>query len=435
MKKRFLLTSALMLLLTVLALTSATYAWFTMSTTNTLNEFTVQVRDAQGGLEISLDGARFSDTNISLGNPALKALDVTSPDGETFYTAELQEGSLNQETQIVKKLTQTEKANEDYLQFDLYFRTSNPGTIQLNVEESYIRPASLTAAQTTAVDMYDDEDVKTNQSALGDFTRDWIAAATRLSIDTVSYQASTADTWQASATAVTKDPIIFEPLKTVRLSKNSINNKWSLAGNGTVQDIYKTKVVEGNTVLDTTVVGENEDLGVANAANVNLVSLGATGSDIVVNNNPIYIVKMTLRVWIEGQDSEARVPLAGGLFDTQLVFNFVQGAIDANRYVDITNVAYANGYITWDQIPSGVTEIAIIKRTGDAAPYTYTLVDTDATTEGQQNLAATASYFATTTAGTYLVAFKLADGYAFDADLTTVEIDSVKYYGRVVVVG
>ena len=61
MKKRFLLTSALMLLLTVLALTSATYAWFTMATTNRVNDFTMTATSADGGLEISIDDKQGSN--------------------------------------------------------------------------------------------------------------------------------------------------------------------------------------------------------------------------------------------------------------------------------------------------------------------------------------------------------------------------------------
>ncbi|NLD26931.1 MAG: hypothetical protein GX661_06185 [Acholeplasmataceae bacterium] len=96
---------------------TVTYAWFSLSQLNRLNNLDINIVTGDE-FQISLDGINFSkeisteDIERVIGTQALLA-DVTSFDGETFVF-----GILNKD--------KTPVANVDYLSFTLYFRTTRP---------------------------------------------------------------------------------------------------------------------------------------------------------------------------------------------------------------------------------------------------------------------------------------------------------------------
>jgi hypothetical protein len=96
---------------------TVTYAWFSLSKLNRLSNLDINIVTGDE-FQISLDGITFSkeitteDIQRVIGSKALLA-DVTSFDGETFEF-----GILNR--------NETPIANEDYLSFTLYFRTTRP---------------------------------------------------------------------------------------------------------------------------------------------------------------------------------------------------------------------------------------------------------------------------------------------------------------------
>lgn len=100
----------------LVALGTTTFAWFTISNTASVSQFSAQVTAGQG-LEISLDGTNFYTTipasviqaKIDSLNVTLK--DVTSPDGKKMYY-------LDDDDEI----TYGETSNP-YIEFDLYVRS------------------------------------------------------------------------------------------------------------------------------------------------------------------------------------------------------------------------------------------------------------------------------------------------------------------------
>lgn len=357
MKKRFLLTSALMLLLTVLALTSATYAWFSMSTTNRINDITLTASSADGGLEISSNGTVWNNTSTNLPSPSLSALDITTDDGKTFYKsngADVATGAVTK----VKALASRE--NKDYYEFPFYLRTSVAGTISLDLSRSYVVPASLReylddSSTPFAFDFNyaatENNYVVSNSSALGSFTRDWIAAAARVSLEVTGYQHSGNTNWSGTTTGVSlaaEKPFVCEPFATTAaLKQNTVTNSWDmlvganakvkqnsilgLADNPDVEngDVY---TLAGTAYKDSKHSGTTLELLSNNSENI--IEIGNTGYDF--ENGQTAIVQLTLRIWIEGQDDEAKAALALGQFMTSLTFTF-----DANPQPDFILVNYA----------------------------------------------------------------------------------------------
>ena len=448
MKKRFLLTSALMLLLTVLALTSATYAWFTLSNTNKINDFTITTVSSSGGLEISLDGERFSSTDVTIANPVLNALDVTSADGKNFYKA-LTMNDGNTDVSTLEAAT----ANTDYFEYKVYFKTTNAGIIKLDLSKSYIVPASLKDSyvnpQTGAIQDQTNAVAGTqNLSASGQFTRDWIAAATRVSFMVTGYQNSTADKYTSSATTFTAGNERFVNLgdnfKRIALSQDQVSSVWSISKMSSRDyNIYNTVLNNSERKLGTTPVVYNFELDNPSAVTpITIAEIGtwqASGNDpqaagyfpgssnasLTWTNGNNIIIEVTIRIWIEGQDLEAKVPLTQGKFTSSFKFDFVQRAAEDQKVVTVSGLKYvkaldpASGQVSdtlvsgleWAQLSQGVSKIEIYKEAGE----TDTLVDTINAVNGA--IAKTSYAFETAitspSEGDYYMKVTLLSGYVF----------------------
>jgi len=413
MKKRFLLTSVMMLLLTVFALSTATYAWFSMSTTNTVKDFTITAASAEGGLEISIDGSTFSNSSVEIANPTLSALDVTTNDGVEFYKATDFDAVSGNVTNLEKSAT----ANVDYFEYPLYFRTSVAGEISLNLGRSYIIPASLKANLTESAGVgsnYKFTFAKKNASDgnlsnLGDFTRDWIAAATRISFQVTDYQHSNTKVWDTTAkmeaddftalnTTSQKLLNVCEPFGTgINLSTNTVSNTWDVVeATKTPQALQAVAKKTGtgatgyglvNTDADNKTYTVSQLLTSNSVVIANVGTWGPEGSQtegLPYKNGETAIVEVTVRVWIEGQDTEAKSALALGQFITGLQFG-----LTSKKQADFITLSYSAGSVSsnegvvsgfnWAQLPSAVTKFEIYKKGETSADDVkiFPLEDTD----------------------------------------------------------
>lgn len=139
MKKRRILLALIMLIISGVSLTTATYAWFTANRQVTVEEIDVKA-SASGGIQISADAQSWSNevdltdlraqgTNY-IPTTALKPVTTVGANGKTgkfdFYLGELDE------TGNAVKLTATDDASNNYVSFDLYFYSATPQTIVFN---------------------------------------------------------------------------------------------------------------------------------------------------------------------------------------------------------------------------------------------------------------------------------------------------------------
>lgn len=142
MKKRRILLALIMLIISGVSLTTATYAWFTANRQVTVDEIDVKA-SASGGIQISADAETWSNevdlTDLKADGlldatnyipTTLKPVTTIGTNGKTgqfdFYYGELDEsGNL-------VTLTSTNDAAKNYVSFDLYFYSATDQTIDFN---------------------------------------------------------------------------------------------------------------------------------------------------------------------------------------------------------------------------------------------------------------------------------------------------------------
>jgi hypothetical protein len=132
MKKRSLLSAVAMLVVSAIVLTSATYAWFSMSNSARVENLDVRVA-AQSGLELSLNNVDWFSTITEEHFETVKELDLSALNFAPVDalrlgddTLSFRKGSLADD--VITMGTAT--ANADYLEFDLNLRVGKPGTVK-----------------------------------------------------------------------------------------------------------------------------------------------------------------------------------------------------------------------------------------------------------------------------------------------------------------
>ena len=166
MNKKKLLSAFLMLLITAVALTTASYAWFTENTTVTVSDLDVQV-DATNGIQISTDGITWKTsletTDITTGY-SFTAADastitdknqlpsklvavssggvVTTATGATKGQLELFKGAIDSTTgtnYLTSEATRESKGTTgDFIVFDLFIQTTIAEDIYLSTGSNVV---------------------------------------------------------------------------------------------------------------------------------------------------------------------------------------------------------------------------------------------------------------------------------------------------------
>ena len=147
MKKRRILLALIMLIISGISLTTATYAWFTANRAVSVEEIDVKAQ-ASGGIQISADAeTRSNEVDITdLRDPGLPAKGIlnyiptealkpvttvgvvndTVPGSFNFFLGELNEAGDK------VSLVSTADSDNNYVAFDLYFYSAKPQTIEFN---------------------------------------------------------------------------------------------------------------------------------------------------------------------------------------------------------------------------------------------------------------------------------------------------------------
>lgn len=143
MKKRRILLALIMLIISGISLTTATYAWFTANRAVSVEEIDVRAQ-ASGGIQISADATNWSNEvtldklkatgllNVSnfIPDGALRPVTTIGVNTKTgafdFYLGELNDAGDK------VKLTSIGDSDGHYVAFDLYFYSATPQTIEFN---------------------------------------------------------------------------------------------------------------------------------------------------------------------------------------------------------------------------------------------------------------------------------------------------------------
>lgn len=141
MKKRRILLALIMLIISGISLTTATYAWFTANSNVKVEEMNVKAT-ASGGIQISADAQNWSDS-VSIAQ--LKAVDgnilpenstevkslmpLTTIGSQTTGKFDFFLGTLDDAGSQVKLTAEDESTSTNMLAFDLYFYSASAQTV------------------------------------------------------------------------------------------------------------------------------------------------------------------------------------------------------------------------------------------------------------------------------------------------------------------
>src|SRR5690554_2798145 len=305
--------SILTLVLTVVVLGASTFAWFTLGTTATVDNFDVNVTSSEG-LEISLDGNNWytrlnSDimrdyienqvTTARLNNDGDFVMDaVTTSDGIDFFKFSIS-GNEMVHTESDKAV-----ANEDFLQLQFKLRTKvNQKVILSNLGvtstlESWTSDQDFTLAKGN-----------TPVTSTG---------------STSSINADLADALRVSVLAVAShgddvtDPVVFEKDNT-----GSTNTTGTLAKDSSDNYIgafeYYSKKSGFTNLLETNFEPKS---ATANFGS-NTTKLADFTSQTLSGGEDYYTVDVTFNIWFEGYDNEAFDAVLDQMVSIVLAFQLV----------------------------------------------------------------------------------------------------------------
>ncbi len=294
----------MIVLITVVFLSS--FSWFTQTTKATANGISVESK-APDGLEIAIvaHGATApSDEDYVTGSISLNSencdflkdlffSEITgSGKNDEFYKPKLNQSNGKAYPDTEAEWDKAE-ANSHYISFDLYMRSKSPQTVYLQ-DSTFLKPVSSVLSWAEGVDSS-----AYNPSTAGNFSRDCIVGATRVSVVDTS----------------NKLKLLWIPAPNIRLSDNADSVQTDLTeGDSYVHNYY--------AVTDTTKTLIEAENVVANNNLEKLYSLGQkpviAELDTRADNDPYYVNHVTCNIWIEGEDPEARLALTGGKFKVSL---------------------------------------------------------------------------------------------------------------------
>lgn len=292
----------------VSAIYLVSYAWFTRGETVNMEDISISTR-AVNEIQISLDnGATWSnlatlniDSNFTFNN------EITS-NGINFYKAsvKLEDGTP---TNFVSATS-----NADYLDFNIMFKAKFPTSIFLDTKSKVVPAVGVNANDligTTGI---------IRKSTMGDFSRDLIAGAVRVAfIDNTLVGEAYVPLTTAS--------LVWAPNKNYEIAIES--GAYVPYINSTNNQSYDYVQVSSETSFQTARLANIKD-----SINASFDLKSAGGDPLLTNVNVedllthLYIQRLTVRVWVEGNDREAITPLKGGLFKIQLAFIGLDKSLD-----------------------------------------------------------------------------------------------------------
>ena len=270
-KNKQLISAVLVLLVTILAFSSAAFAWFTINDRAEANGFAGSVKSAEGGLYLRLEGSEWT-TNVDLSSvvsSSFRFVDLTTTDG------------IN-----IKDIAGI-SASGGYIEFDLEFLT---GAVYKYI---YLTELNLTTPVATS----------------------WIAETTVGGVTIGDeMKARLSDAMRISVTNSTSTTKIFEK----GVTTNGVDEFPNTTGFGGFALAYYQ--VMGTSLTAPAARGDIA-LG-TNGVTLTYLSTSSTTNVPIHDLDESYnhYEKMTIRIWFEGWDGEAFNAVASGLVNIDFSF-------------------------------------------------------------------------------------------------------------------
>ncbi len=300
MKKltKLLLPSVAIMLVAVMALTGATYAWFQSSPIAYVEEFGADVVQANG-LSVSWDGSHWVST-LRFADPTY----LTGPNGNTDFTNAnvdgagtpwefkpvsthpnaFVDGNLNMysadfEDGVIKGIT---KATDGYIKYDIFVKLDTDSTVLVkNLTVDGADPMAIGLASRVAI-VYHGTKTNYNLTGAGSFTTQYASA-----LDSSNF-------------------ILYEPHSTVHTEEGQRNQaQIDAAYSGAIT--YPYVGLFGTTTPGTAV---NYNLGDKNAVMDTVTGVTTDNSNLSFEMKAGYS-RLSVYVWVEGQDADCLNDLSG----------------------------------------------------------------------------------------------------------------------------
>lgn len=290
-------------------------AWFTDNRSAEANGIEVECQ-APDGIEIAVVGhdapapTEYTTGNITLNKtnyPFLEKLQLTEITGDgTFFRKPALIQSGGQAHVDTKAEWSEPTANEHYLSFDLYIRSKSQYNISIG-KKSTIKPDApqLTTQDGTGIK---------NQSKYGNFSRDSVVGAVRFSV--VDYKS-----------APPSKKLLWLPAPNILLKQTT--DEYTLSDDMPSGESYSHVYYDTNRVQHTVSSTDVDRAFVVNNSGFDggkfTYELGKNKSIAELkkssdtDTDPYYGAMVTCNMWIEGEDTEARLALVNGKFKVNLV--------------------------------------------------------------------------------------------------------------------
>jgi hypothetical protein len=308
-RKNMLRSSAAMLLVSALALTTATYAWFTTGHSGKVSQITLTAEN-QSGIQLSADAENWKGT-ITLDELTAqktttyskdlspRSSDLTVKSGKlALYNLESMEKDITTDGKTISKnIVYTEDGSSNgIVSFDLYAR--NTGTVEKTLyldSSASVKGVADTTGKTTGIEN-----------------------AIRVAFVKQGTQAGSTSSTEAKKLSKGESVWLWEP----NSKSHSENSLYS--GQGT-QPTYAIKgeiSKDANVTLNAEGILDKDtypDYVTSTSVTPNLSDVNTDSAIVKIPANSI--VKFTVYIWLEGQDVDCTDKEANGSFTVDLTFN------------------------------------------------------------------------------------------------------------------
>ncbi|MDP4120329.1 MAG: hypothetical protein Q8876_04630 [Bacillota bacterium] len=294
-KRNLPLKNLILLLVLVISMITAAWAWFISSSTASANGMSVSLQ-ALNNLTVSLDNTNYYQsvdiTKSSSVMQNLDFLDITG-DGQTFLRPILNQSTSGASPDTTKTWS-APTAGKEYLSFNVYLRSNTKCSVYLN-QGSSVDPVSSTLTWDSSVT----DTSSYNPSTYGNFSKDCLVGATRVSVIDASNSLR----------------FVWIPRPDIYL--NTSTTPWTVttgltSGSSFIHQYYdasKTLQTSSKTITSLPTSPDSTTL---------VATLSGTP-----DSSGYYYSNFHVNIWIDGCDAEARRALSGGQFNVNLALKAV----------------------------------------------------------------------------------------------------------------
>lgn len=314
--KKKLIISIVAVLITLGAI-GGSLAWFFINESSYVDYGSDISCEAGQSLEISNDGGKTWSGFIKNEGFSSSTVDITG-DGINMYRPSAIDETSNP-SGFQPAVALDEKGTGDFIDIDLMFRTTSKMNVYLN-GESFISPTNPTLGG----------------NMFGNFSRDYIAGATRVAfIEVTDNEETGAEEFDLK--------MIWAPNPKYELSK-STGGVYTFTVNGFRETYYYTVYEDGEYIKKAYTSDDfAESRFVAGNTGADISNGGE--SAVLFSTNPTAgqfdYKKMKIRIWFEGTDREASEALAGGKVAAKLKFTGVNKAEPSEESLNaLENIKY-----------------------------------------------------------------------------------------------